>query len=465
MRIGDLSEAAGELEQLLDLTRVEERLGGVGTKGAQAGSAANSLVACARTLRDAGPPAGSPAYGFWVPGRIEVLGKHTDYLGGRSLLAAAELGIAGVAIPRADDCVRITDVRCGAKVEFRISADLQPEAGSWRNYPMTVARRLARDCPGPLRGADLALSSNLPAAAGMSSSSALITGVLLVLIAVNRLQRTAPFRESIRTEEDLADYAAAVESGADFGPLAGDSGVGTHGGSEDHTAILCARAGHLAQYAFAPARCERVVAVPLGYTFVIASSGVRAEKTGPVMLRYNRVAELGREVLNVWRHGTGRKDTSLAVALASDPRAAHHLRDLLDSSRVSDCKPQELIARLEQFRMESLEIIPAAAEALARGDLGCFGALVERSQDLAERLLHNQVPETMDLVRLARGLGAVAASAFGAGFGGSVWALVAEDEAESFRARWHLRYRERFPARTDAAFLVTRAGPPAQRVI
>ena len=61
-----------------------------------------------------------------------------------------------------------------------------------------------------------------------------------------------------------------------------------------------------------------------------------------------------------------------------------------------------------------------------------FGKLVDESQVAAEELLGNQVPETISLAKHARALGAYAASAFGAGFGGSVWALVSRSEAEQF---------------------------------
>jgi galactokinase len=80
-------------------------------------------------------------------------------------------------------------------------------------------------------------------------------------------------------------------------------------------------------------------------------------------------------------------------------------------------------------------------------------------------MLHNQIPETVFLARRARELGAVAASAFGAGFGGSVWALVARREAEALAARLAADYRERFPQHADLAeVFVTQAGPPAAMV-
>jgi len=115
--------------------------------------------------------------------------------------------------------------------------------------------------------------------------------------------------------------------------------------------------------------------------------------------------------------------------------------------------------------MEALEIIPAAGDALGRGDLQRLGELVDRSQWGAEQLLGNQVPETMHLTRSARSLGAVAASAFGAGFGGSVWALVRRDEVERFEACWRESYEARFPEpAARATFFVTTAGPAAMRL-
>jgi len=96
----------------------------------------------------------------------------------------------------------------------------------------------------------------------------------------------------------------------------------------------------------------------------------------------------------------------------------------------------------------------------AVGEVDKIGVLIDRSQDGAERLLCNQVPETIALARLARDLGAVAASAFGAGFGGSVWAMVKTDRAKDFASEWAVRYRSRFKIPQDrSAFFSTRAGP------
>ena len=104
--------------------------------------------------------------------------------------------------------------------------------------------------------------------------------------------------------------------------------------------------------------------------------------------------------------------------------------------------------------IESGEIIPEAGDALARGDLWAFGRLVDRSQHAAEQLLGNQVPETVFLAAAARRRGAAAASAFGAGFGGSVWALVEASKADDFLAAWADQYRSEFPDRARSAQLL-----------
>jgi galactokinase len=80
-------------------------------------------------------------------------------------------------------------------------------------------------------------------------------------------------------------------------------------------------------------------------------------------------------------------------------------------------------------------------------------------------LLCNQVPETIALVRTAREHGACAASAFGAGFGGSVWALVDRTDALAFLDRWQNAYRLMCPGvSARSRFFLTRPGPAVVRL-
>jgi galactokinase len=402
---------------------------------------------------------------WFVPGRLEVLGKHTDYAGGRSLLCAAERGMLFLAAPRADARVRIVEAGTGAAADFTIAADLPGDTGHWPDFPMTVARRLARDFPGRLHGVDMVFTGDLPRAAGMSSSSALVVGCFTALADVNALQGRPEYAAGIHGLEDLADYLGAIESGRSFGPLAGDRGVGTAGGSEDHTAMLCCGAERLGQFVFGPTRRERSIPFPAAWTFAIAVSGVVADKIGAAREPYNRAAALAEEAARLWREATGRSDPHLGAVVASSPDAADRLRDILRDAGSGAPAARDLLDRCEQFLAETTEIIPEVGDCLARGDVEDIGLLVDRSQKMAERLLKNQVSETVALARLAREHGAAAASAFGAGFGGAVWALVQTTRAAEFLDAWAGAYRAAFPSRApDARFLLTRPGPPLRRL-
>ena len=442
-----------------DRNSLVRRLGDAGLSKEGADTRAGMAIRLADRLKDAGCHPEAPVHTFWVPGRIEVLGKHTDYAGGRSLLAATERGFCFAFSPRPDRVMRIWQEK-GPPASFEIDRDLAPSVGHWTNYPMTVARRLARNFPDPLCGADIAFASDLPGASGMSSSSAIVVGFFLGLSAVNALAETDVYRSQIRVPEELGEYLGTVENGQSYGILEGDKGVGTFGGSEDHTAMLCCKRGRFSQYAYCPVRFEAELVIPEGFTFAVGVSGVTAEKTGGAMELFNRASHLASEAARIWRESSGHKDPHLAAAITrcnGDPDSIRYA--------LRNCKgisAEDLLDRFEHFYRENEQILPGAVRALEQGDLEGFGSLVDQSQDLGARLLKNQVPETEFLAREARRLGAVAASAFGAGFGGSVWALVQEEDAEDFLGAWDSVYGQAYSEHAnDASFFCTPAGPAA----
>lgn len=451
---------------------LRQRLAAAGLGPAQIENKCALFLQAEQAVREMAGGRAGEIYRRFIPGRVEVLGKHTDYAGGRSLLCAVERGFGVVASPRSDAIVQIRDVVKRRFAQVALSPQACASATDWTVYPRAVLTRLASNFPlGPsscagstcgngLRGADIAFGSDLPSASGLSSSSALVVTIFMVVSAFNRLHDHRDFQAAIRSTADLAGYLGCIENGQSFGNLTGDRGVGTFGGSEDHTAMLCCRAGHLSQYAFCPVREERVVPLPAPWTFVVAASGIAASKTGAVRERYNRASLAAQAILKIWRETTGRTDPTLSAAATHAPNAPAQIRSILSSSSHPDFAPQELVNRFEQFFSESEVIIPAATEAIERCDGASLGKIVDRSQAGAEKLLGNQVPETVELARSARVLGAIAASSFGAGFGGSVWALVPAAGADEFRSAWARHYARSFPAAAKTSeFFITGAGP------
>jgi galactokinase len=397
-----------------------------------------------RTLADA---SGEPArHAWWVPGRLEVFGKHTDYAGGRTLVCAVPRGLAVAASPRADGRVRVMDATRGNGVE------LQPldgrTFGGWRHYPEVAARRLAANFPGAALGADIVFAGDLPRASGMSSSSALVVAIATVLVRVAGIDERPEWRANIRGALDVAGYFACIENGLTFGTLQGDAGVGTHGGSEDHAAILGATPGELSAFAFVPMRPLERVPLPDGWRFVLAPSVVRSSKTGGAQAAYNTLARSAQVLLDIW-NGARPPAASIGEALASGGEEA--LRRLVRASSIDGWPARALERRLDHFIREDARV-QDAVEAFRTADAARLSVLSESSQVDAEVLLGNQVPETIALARAALAHGAFAACSFGAGFGGSVWALV-QGDGDAFARRW------------DEAAFVARPGPPVTSLL
>jgi galactokinase len=411
---------------------------------------------------------------YRIPGRIELVGKHVDYAGGRSITCAVDLAITAEARAMVVPVLRVQDSQRPGVVELALNAHCTAPTDHWSVYAAAVVRRLCRDFPEVRTGVDLRLHSNLPESAGLSSSSAFVVAVATSLVEANNLQATERWHEAIPTILARAEYFGAMETGAPFRPFAGDLGVGVRGGAQDPVAILCAQAGHCGVFSYLPATLHAYVPWPAQQVLVVAVSGVEATKTGNARAQYNRVADSMRALASAasaakttstastthYRSAVG--NATIAALLAQGDRA---LLEGIATHGLPDFPSDYLLPRFQQFCEEVETVVPAVAAALAAGDLEALGQWVDRSQALAIAGLRNQVPETIALQRSARELGAAAASAFGAGFGGAVWAMVATDSADGFRANWQRHYLAAFPQHA-AQFrsFITHPGPGATAV-
>jgi galactokinase len=379
------------------------------------------------------------AHTIFVPGRIELFGKHVDYGGGPSLTCAVGAGITAEFEPTTKPVLEVEDITTGRRARIPLRRDARPGGAHGGTYVAAVARRLARDFA-PLKvGVRVRTSSTLPRSSGLSSSSAFVVMLVNAVATVNRLQERRAWKDHLAAPIAFAEYCGAVERGGSFGPFAGDQGVGTRGG--------------------APAECVGRAAFPAHWSIVVSVSGVRATKTGGAREDYNRASDLMHSLVALWNADTGRLDPSLGCALRSSPDAPARLEAL---ARNAPDAPWYL-ARIEQFRAETERMVPQALRAFETADGGLLGRTSVESQQRAETALRNQVPETMFLARAAMASGAHGATAFGAGFGGAVWAVVDTAGAAEMTERWKAAYAAAFPQRaTKADWLLMRPGAGMQ---
>ena len=145
---------------------------------------------------------------------MNLIGDHTDYNGLPVFPMAVQRRFRILFRPRTDNLVRAATVDGYAERSFAIAIEIEPYGqGDWGNYVKASARILARRY-GSLHGVDMLLHSDIPVAAGLSSSSALVVGSGLALLAANRIE--APFEELIELFPEGERY------------------VGTRGGAMDH---------------------------------------------------------------------------------------------------------------------------------------------------------------------------------------------------------------------------------------
>eukprot|EP01134_Creolimax_fragrantissima_P003533 CFRG3533T1 len=430
-------------------------------------------------LQEGGVTSEDQINAYWVPGRVEVVGKHTDYCGGRSLLAAISKGFAVVTKDRNDNIVKITTTFASGEqkvAEIVMHRDLDPREGeAWVNYPANAIRRMVRNF-GIDKGVEIAIGCDIPAASGLSTSSAVICYMFLALSARNNLSESEYFKKHLPTSAELYSYLGFIENGQDCGELKGDKGVGTFGGSEDHAGIMSGQPMMLNMFSYCPTAHEGSFRIPEDVCFVIAVSGCIAEKTGGKMDAYNNAAFLARDGALAWCKATGKTAANLKEVIhlvrsegnsdvKTDVRAAIKTLDNGDTYPLDEERKfpaGALVRRFDQFYDENEIIVRGVAEAFQNSEFDRLAELTDLSQKLTNTHLMNLIPETRALPILARENGALAASAFGAGFGGSVWALVRTSIVKDFSKSWEESYYKQFPELKDrATFFDMVPGPGA----
>ena len=376
-----------------------------------------------------------------APGRVNLIGEHTDYSGLPVLPVAINRSTIVVAAANTTGEIEVSNADpAWPSRRFAIERQIPPyETGDWANYVKAAIQGVIDHFPKRhLRGMSMVVDGRVPPAAGLSSSSALTVSTAMACMAVNQL------------ELDPLETATMVARSERY--------VGTHGGGMDQSVSILGRRDHALFIEFDPLRV-RAIKMPATAALVVADTRQIADKSGTVRVEYNRrvvecslAARILGHVLKLdsvtilgdvvrAQPDWNASDLARKLAAASPARLDADLKQaasILDvtqseldaqllgqgSNRIAldSNRPLEVLKRARHVLSETERVI-RAAEALEAGRLDEMGTLMNASHESLADDFECSTARLDAIVECARRGGALGARLTGAGFGGSIVAL------------------------------------------
>jgi galactokinase len=339
---------------------------------------------------------GSPATLYWAPGRVNLIGEHTDYNDGFVLPAAIEFYCWVAAAPRTDRKLVIHSQNLKDTVDVNLDSIPSAAKKHWANYPLGVAWAL-EGAGKRLRGANILVSGDVPLGAGLSSSAAIEVAVGFALLhlsghAIDRLELSK-----------LCQKAENEFVGAHVGIM--DQFISCHGRAA-HALLLDCRSLEFA-----------LVKLPPGIQLVICNTMVKHEiASGEYNRRRAQCEEGVRKLRTVLPEIRALRDVTLT-------QLEQH-RDILDPQVYARCR--HVIT--ENARVKS------AVQAFETGDIRALGPLMGDSHRSLRDDYEVSCPELDLMTEIAvvqRGV--IGARMTGGGFGGCTVNLVESDAVEAFK--------------------------------
>lgn len=404
-----------------------------------------------------------PLFFAFAPGRTNLIGEHLDYNNCPVFPFAIDLRISACFAGRDDNVIRIVDAdgRYGERI-FEATDMISPfPGGDWGNYPKAAVQELIIDgkiCA-PYRGFDAVIYSTVPAAGGMSSSSAFVVLSGLLFSTVNGVSYPK------------MEFSALMASAERY--------VGTQGGGMDQTASINGVYGKVLKIGFAPLSCT-LYPVPEGVSFVVADTLIKARKSKEALIYFNSKpiecrlaaavlrrklppylkkpltvcflgdlspektglteAEIDRAVFSVLKE-TGYTYEEIAAILDTDVETVQKEYCLMaDGTPLPEPgNGFELAARTRHVLTEWRRV-EQCAEAMEKGDIETVGRLMNESHASCRDNGDFSCPELNALVETACKAGAVGARMTGAGRGGCTVSLVRNENVEAFTERIRREY-------------------------
>lgn len=340
---------------------------------------------------------------FFAPGRVNLIGEHTDYNGGYVFPAALTFGTWAAVSPREDGLYRFRSTNFDSKVETNVSDLSYRKEDDWANYPKGVLKELiemaGEENAELFNGADLLFHGNIPNGAGLSSSASieLVTGLALSTLA----DLETPMIELVKLGQRAENRYIGVNCG-----IMDQFAVGM--GKENHAMMLKC---DTLEFQYVPVKID-------GYKLVITNTNKRR---GLADSKYNE------------------RRSECEAGLAILRQELPHIKSLGEVSfqqwgNLSSLIEDEVIRRRVEHVITENDRVLAARKALDANDLETFGTLMKQSHESLRDLYEVTGIELDTLFEEASiVVGCIGTRMTGAGFGGCNVSLVEEGAVEAFK--------------------------------
>jgi galactokinase len=342
---------------------------------------------------------------FSAPGRVNLIGEHTDYNDGFVMPCAIGFSTRVAISGRPDRQLVIQSEQFPERFEFNLDDLPSNRIGAWCDYVLGVAIML-RQMGHSVRGANLLVRSQIPMGAGLSSSAAIEVASALAFISLNGA--VLPMAEVAKLCQRSENIFIGVQAGImdQFVSCSGKAG---------QALLLDCRS-----LAF------ELVPIPPGVRMVICNTMVKHEHAGGEYNRRREECDEGVKILSKWY---------------PDIRA---LRDISVEQLVQHSKdiPETIYKRCLHVVQENERVL-AGGRCLRAGNLSDFAALMRESHRSLRNLYEVSCRELDIMVEIAEGLpGYYGGRMTGGGFGGCSVNLVQEADAETFADQISSRYQQ-----------------------
>ena len=331
---------------------------------------------------------GAGPEGIWhAPGRVNLIGEHTDYNLGWVLPFALDRGVVAAAARRGDDVLDIRSLQSADQAVVPLRGLHPGGVTGWAAYPAGVAWAM-REAGLPVAGASLVIDSDLPQGAGLSSSAAIECAVAIAL--ADLYGADVPRTELARLARQAENEMVGVPSGImdQSASLLCEAG---------HALLLDSRTGDRAQVRLDPAAS--------GLALLLGDTGAR-------------------HALTDGRYALRRAECEQAARALGVPS----LRDVDDPARAAEIGDPVLARRARHVITDNCRV-RAAVDLLGAGDLAGLGPLLHASHASLRDDFEVSWPQADVAAEAAEAAGGLGARMMGGGFGGSVIALVPADAA------------------------------------